>query len=338
MGEYSKPHLPYDQQLSLMAQRGMTYSDRGRVLRTLKRIGYYRLSAYSYPFRDPIDKRQPNGALEGRADNFIAGTSFEQVNALYEFDRKLRSCLATALETLELGLAVHIGYVAGKRSPFAHLSPQFLDSDECGKPSRESVHQDVHEAWLARYEKHRLEAKNEDYVKHFTINYESKLPIWVATEILSFGSLVRLFSLLDKADRTTIASALGVKNGNVLHGWLLSLNVLRNHCAHHGRVWNRVLAYPPGRLPSAVVQDDVKHLASIDDVGRGKLYFMAALLAYFVIRIDPDSHWPRTFRSLLKKFPAVQGITPENAMGFPAGWADQPIWNYAPEKASRPLK
>lgn len=334
MGQYSKPHLPYDQQLSLLVSRGMTYSDQGLVLRTLKRVGYYRLSAYSYPFREPVNKQHPNGALDGRSERFLDGTTFEQVAALYEFDSKLRSCLGHALETLEVGLAVHIGYVAGKRDPFVHLDRKFLDATACAKPDKESRQQDVYEAWLDRYERHRKDAKNEEYVKHFTLNYESKLPIWVATEVLSFGSLVRLFSLLEPSDRTKIASLLGVKNGHALHGWLLSLNVLRNHCAHHGRVWNRVLAYPPSRLPAGIVQDEARHLAYVDDANRGKLYFMATLLAYLVIKIDPDSNWPRTFRTLIKKFPATSGITPQTAMGFPADWELEPLWNYEPKKGT----
>lgn len=312
----------------------MTYSDQGFVVRTLKRVGYYRLSAYSYPFREPINTQLPNGALDGRSERFIPGTTFEQVAALYEFDNKLRSCLGIALETLEVGLAVNIGYVAGKRNPFAHLDRTFLDAIACAKPDNEARHPDVYEAWLDRYESHRKDAKNEQYVKHFTLNYDSKLPIWVATEVLSFGSLVRLFSLLEPTDRTKIASLLGVKNGLSLHRWLLSLNVLRNHCAHHGRVWNRVLAYPPSRINTNMVQDDVRHLASIEDANRGKLYFMAALLAYLVIKIDPDSNWPRTFRTLIKKFPAASNITPENSMGFPADWELEPLWNYEPKKST----
>lgn len=334
MGQYSKPHLPYDQQLNLLVERGMTYSDKGLVLRMLKRVGYYRLSAYSYPFRQPVNKLNPDGAHDGRANRFLNGTTFEQVAALYEFDRKLRSCLGTALETLELGLAVHVGYVAGKRDPFVHLDRRFLDVAACAKPDKGSLHQDVYEAWLDRYERHRTEAKNEEYVKHFALNYESKLPIWVATEVLSFGSLIRLFSLLEASDRTKIALLLGVKNGHALHGWLLSLNVLRNHCAHHGRVWNRVLAYPPSRLPPKIVQDEIRHLASIDDANRGKLYFMTALLAYLVIKIDPDSNWPRTLRTLIKKFPATAGITPQTAMGFPEDWELEPLWNYEPKKGT----
>lgn len=65
-----------------MASRGMTYSDRGLAIRTLKRVGYYRLSAYTYPFREPVNKQVPNGAQDGRSENFLPGSTFEQAVAL----------------------------------------------------------------------------------------------------------------------------------------------------------------------------------------------------------------------------------------------------------------
>lgn len=120
MPTYSKPHLPYDQQLTLLASRGMTNSDRGMALRALKRIGYYRLSAYTYTLRDQLPVEE-SGKNRTRSDHFVSGASFEDVLKLYEFDRKLRQCLLDGLEALEVGLAVHVGYVVGKHDPFAHL-------------------------------------------------------------------------------------------------------------------------------------------------------------------------------------------------------------------------
>ncbi|WP_082177596.1 Abi family protein [Arthrobacter sp. RIT-PI-e] len=333
MRRYSKPHLPYDQQLQRMAERGMQYSDRGIALRALKRIGYYRLSAYSYPFRAPLDPARPRGGIDGRSDSFLEGTSFSDVLALYEFDQKLRRCLQDGLECLEVGLAVQIGYVAGKRDPFVHLMKEHLDESACSAVDKDDPAATVYESWLRRYDKHLHDARNEDFVKHFLLNYDGDLPIWAATETLSFGSLVRLYSLLHATDRKKIADLLGIRDGKLLHGWLLSLNVLRNHCAHHGRVWNRVMAYPPGRMKPNLVGEKVRHLTELTEANRSKLYFMAALLAYFVLQIDPDSPWPRSFATLMKKFPIAHGLTAHNSMGFPEGWAEEPLWNPTPPPA-----
>ncbi|MBE9404221.1 hypothetical protein IOE58_08485 [Brachybacterium sp. Marseille-Q2903] len=39
---YSKPHLPYDQQVRLLASRGLDVGSEREAVRALKRIGYYR--------------------------------------------------------------------------------------------------------------------------------------------------------------------------------------------------------------------------------------------------------------------------------------------------------
>lgn len=332
MVEYSKPHLPYDRQLRLLTSRGMTYSDRGAALRALKLVGYYRLSAYTYTLREPlpVDERRPGGT---RSDRYVEGATFEGVLKLYEFDRKLRLCLLDGLETLEVGLAVQVGYTVGKHDPFAHLMRDHLDPEAC----RAKVHSDdgdAYEAWLRRYKSLQSDAKNEDFVKHFILNYDGRLPLWAATEVMDFGALVRLFSLIQQADQNAIAKSLGVKDGRLMHGWLKSLNVLRNHCAHHARVWNRTMVYTPAKVGRNMVGGEVGHLAGVADDHRGKLYYLATLLAYFIVKIDPASNWPRTFSTMVKKFEPVNGMTPENTMGFPPGWKELAIWNYDPKAAS----
>jgi abortive infection bacteriophage resistance protein len=76
--KYSKPHLPYEDQLDLLIRRGLACSDRASTLYWLKRIGYYRLSAYFIPFKDPA------------TGHFRPGTTFEKVIDLYRFDAGLR--------------------------------------------------------------------------------------------------------------------------------------------------------------------------------------------------------------------------------------------------------
>ncbi|POH73072.1 hypothetical protein CVS27_13005 [Arthrobacter glacialis] len=100
--------MPYDEQLKLMASRGMAYSDRGTAWRALRRIGCYRLFAYTYTLRAPVSGAEP-GPSKTRSDQFVGGASFDDVLKLYEFDRKLGLCLLEGLESLEVGLAVHIG-------------------------------------------------------------------------------------------------------------------------------------------------------------------------------------------------------------------------------------
>nr|WP_252725414.1 Abi family protein [Acinetobacter indicus] len=59
----------------------------------MAKYGYYRLSAYWYPYRI----RSGNNVL----DRFKPGTSFEKIVQLYEFDTELRLQIFGAIEIIE---------------------------------------------------------------------------------------------------------------------------------------------------------------------------------------------------------------------------------------------
>lgn len=149
----------------------------------------------------------------------------------------------------------------------------------------------------------------------------------MACEFLDFGAIVRLYGLLDRADQNEIARELGIKSGRLLSAWLTSLNYLRNMAAHHNRVWNRALTYKQRTFNPAQVEPSLAHLAS--SPVRDKVYLPLAVTAYLVQHIDPAHRWPVNLRDDVKKFPAVQNVTPELDMGFPEGWLDLPLWKVA---------
>ena len=50
--EYSKPHLTYAQQLAQLRGRGLECGQTDVAENVLRTVGYYRFSAYAYPFRE----------------------------------------------------------------------------------------------------------------------------------------------------------------------------------------------------------------------------------------------------------------------------------------------
>lgn len=69
--------------MAQLKSRGLVISDEDKAVRYLESIGYYRLSAYMYPFlKAPKETHQ-----------YKDGTTFQQVLNLYRFDKKLRILL-----------------------------------------------------------------------------------------------------------------------------------------------------------------------------------------------------------------------------------------------------
>lgn len=321
--KYAKPHLNYQEQAKLLASRGMDLGIERDAVAELRRIGYYRLSAYTYVFRLPADDDAPGAAR--RSDQFKSGTSLANVVALHDFDHRLRRTLMDGLQQLEVGLRVKISYRLGAKSAMAHLDTAHLDVDECGRPPRRPhpTCTTAFAAWKDEYDKLLRKAANEDYVKHFANRYEGEIPIWAACEFMTMGCLVSLYQLMTKADRKRIADDLGVKDPAVLEGWLRALNVERNHSAHNSRIWNRSTVYPPDKINVRIVEQDLHHLVGADP---HKVYFLAAVNGYLLRRLCSNSRWFSDFKTTMSKFPPGIGVTPENSMGFVDGWRELDLW------------
>ena len=71
----NKPPTTYSTQLQKLKERGCEILDEAFCHQVLKKINYYRLSAYLLPYK------QNNGT-------YVDGTSFDKVFSIYEFDRK----------------------------------------------------------------------------------------------------------------------------------------------------------------------------------------------------------------------------------------------------------
>lgn len=317
--EYAKPHLTYEDQLNQLQARGLHCGDRELALRYLKTMGYYRFSAYAYPFRVLIPENlHPASPTQHRYDDFIDGARVEDAIALCEFDHKLRSIVMEGLRELELTLRVRVAYILGKRDLFGHVSTEHLEV----KGDRQ---EERYEKWLEKYDKHVEKAGSTDFVKHFQFKYGGDLPVWIAMEVIDFGSLTQLVGFLNKNDRNQVAEEFGVrKGGDRITRWLQNLNVVRNMCAHHSRLWNAFVAFEIGAFPAAMVGPDLADVAK--KPAEKKIYRSLAVLAYMLRESDPQTNWPSTLRTRVRKFPDIEGMNPTVSMGFPKGWEDQRLW------------
>lgn len=333
--KYAKPHRTYDEQLDLLRRRGLTVADPPRAIQDLKRIGYYRLSGYTYPMRAfEDDPQQAKGKRRKRGETFIEGASFEGAVALHDFDHRLRGILLSGLQQLEIGLRVQAGYTLGKRGALAHL-----DESALGPRAKEIHHQKKNKSryavWRGEYDSLQKKAKRgkQEFVIHFTEHYDGEVPIWAAVGFMTMGCLISLYDLLNDKDKRTIARSLGVKDPKVFTGWLRPLNILRNDCAHGNRVWNRSVTFQSDKLnlkmlvkPALLRHLAISPKAPVDH----RVYFHAATTAYLLRWLAPDSTWPQDFVAIMRTFPSSVcknlSFSPENSMGFTADWSDEELW------------
>ena len=324
---YGKPHATYPERVAVLRSRGLECPDEAVAIELLKTVGYYRLSAYVYPFRlllDAGDQRQQS-PTHFRSEQIRSGTTLEMVEQLWLFDRRLRLLVLDAVETIEVGLRSRIGYRLGERDIFGHLNPRSLNETACGRAARRPTFdiRTVHDEWLSLYRR-AVHAAKEDFIRHNVHKY-NEIPIWIALEVLTFGNTVMLFNLMRQEDQTALARELDLKGGSLLGGWLETVNYVRNVAAHHARLWNRTTTLKVRRPKPAQVNASLQHLAD-GSVLTEKIYASLAVMAHLATRFDINSTWPARLRRHVESFPTQTGMSPMASMGFPAGWNTLELW------------
>ena len=317
---YARPWKSFPDQLELLKARGMRVHDEVHALTWLQRVGYYRLSAYWYPFR--VFRHEQDAATgvirSVRTDDFMAETAFSDAVDLYLFDRKLRGLLLDALERIEVSLRVEVAYRLGKIDTFAHLHeqnfhPKFRDRrDPRSGMTAFAVWQQKHQGWVQR--------SREDFVKHYREKHGPDMPIWVAIEVWDFGAVSQLLSMMKVPDQEALAARYGIDDWKVFASWVRALSYLRNLVAHHSRVWNRnMVSYPTP--PSAAWPPWGEAFEGRREL-LTKPFLQLAVVRHLVSVICPGSRWPDRMAAHLAEFPLQTSKRQLSLsdMGAPDGW------------------
>ncbi|AOS61649.1 abortive infection bacteriophage resistance protein [Actinoalloteichus hymeniacidonis] len=289
-----KEFLPYKDQLDLLVQRGMDVGDREYAADFLRRVNYYRLSGYWYPFRQLVNRT--------RTDDFYPGTRLDDVFALYEFDGRLKAATFSVLAPIELALRALLGHELGRIDPCAHLDPSLL-----GPTARKGG---AYAKWLRGYESE-LARSREDFVEHHRHRYGGRLPAWAAVEILDWGSLTYLYGFAPRTVQDAVANTCGL-SAPQLTSWMKALNLVRNTCAHHGRLFNRVHTIIP-KLPPADRHADLNAAASEWNRTFGQL----TLIQFLLDRLELGRM--RLLPAVVKTFPSVTAV-PLAHLGASQDW------------------
>ena len=296
MGEDIKEFKTYNEQIDILVRRGMDIEDRDEATFLLQQVSYYRLSGYCYPFREFKNS--------SRADTFFPGTRWRDVVDLYRFDSRLRTATFTALTPIELAIRAHLGHELGSLDPLIHLDPKKLGV------TVDTPKEKKYNSWRKRYDRE-LESSREDFVKHHKQKYGGKLPVWAATEIMDWGSLTYLYEFSPRSVQDAISSRCGL-NAPQLHSWLKALNIVRNICAHHGRLFNRVHTISP-KLPAQGTHTDLDCINTDWKRTFGQLTLVQLLLD----RLNVGNK--KLLPTVVQSFPEVQ-IVPISHMGAPDNW------------------
>ncbi len=239
--KYNKPALSNADLLARWQAKGLAVTNPADAQRALSFIGYFRLRGYALPLMTP----KPSGR------QFKAGVTFDDILARYELDRDLRRITLGQLERIEVAVRTVISNIMSLQyGPFWYLNHPSQVLGHISGP-RGKTEPFKLGAFLGEVERETHRSKD-TFAQHYFSTYTEPLlpPSWLMAECLSFGKWSVLYQHLQKADPThpnpkkAVAKAFGL-SVSLLESWLHALTILRNTCAHHGRVWNRRFGYRP---------------------------------------------------------------------------------------------
>ena len=292
---YSKQLISFTDQITLLKQRGLILEDELRALHLLQNISYYRLSGYWYPLL--ADKQR---------HIFKPGSTFEAAYNIYKFDSELRKLIIAELEKIEVAVRTQTAYILSTQY-HAHW---FEDSSLFSNPVR-------HTKVLAKIEEE-YNRSDEEFITAFKAKYSDHFPpSWMTMEIASFGTLSILYGNLQPGRaKRSIAAYFGLPD-TVFASWLHCIVYVRNICAHHSRLWNRILSIRP-LMPRSPRNTFIALPAS----GTQQTYFVLSMIIYLLNTVNPNHSFISRFKELLNRYPSID----VRAMGFPINWENEKLW------------
>lgn len=251
-----------DEQIATLQACGMVIANPDHVRRVLLSVGYYRMGFYWFQFEIPQLRR-------GGIRRFRRDTTWEKVEALYNFDNRFRNLLSFYLQTIETDIRTQITYVVSGHyieDPYWFVNPRCV-KQEFVNSFVEKEYADIKKNDIIR--KHHRHHPNKDYA-----------PAWKTLNFLMFGQTQRLYeALLDESLCQRIYSRYDVKEYDVFISYLNILRDTRNVCAHSHILYDKKL--------SRGIKGKLENL----DLVSGEEFTIVGILklVYYMLRkIDPQ--------------------------------------------------
>lgn len=200
--------------------------------------------------------------LSSDEENYKPGTTFDEVYALYSFDRDIRAIHLKYLLKLENNFKTTIAHEFSKK--YGHESYLKLDNFQCAATTdsgqlkriasknhltypndiidinrisaEENTANVIKLIGDIQQEVSRQISKHHKVVTHYMTKH-GYIPLWVLVNVLTFGKITTFYRNLKPADKVVIARQYGL-SPDEFHKYMEMLGLARNCCAHDERFFD----------------------------------------------------------------------------------------------------
>ena len=233
-----KEHKTFNQQLTILRNRGVVVPTNGKPKRFLEQENYYNvINGYKDLF---LVKDSNNLPVE--PELYQEGTHFNELKALFLFDRELRILLLKYLLIFENSIKTTVAYEFSKKysRKNAYLDiANFVDNDP------KKVLQQISILTKTIHDK----VDRTGAIKHY-IEEHGEVPLWVLVNFLTMGNIANFYNILTDSTKNIIAKFYTDKyrtqnkdntfrlSSADLSACLKVANLVRNICTHDERLYN----------------------------------------------------------------------------------------------------
>lgn len=204
-----------DEQIEILKSKGLVVNYFEETKELLLRENYFFVSGYRHLFMKSSKDRM-----------FITGTTFEELYALFNFDRQIRNVFFKNLLIIENNAKSIFSYQLSKKYGIKeknYLNPSNFDQS----PEKNRQINDL----LKKIKRQiRINGGQHTATMHYITNY-GFVPFWVVVKVLSFGLISELYTVMKREDQKEVAEVFGV-GADELVSYLPLLANFRNLCAH----------------------------------------------------------------------------------------------------------
>ena len=297
-----------EEQINILEDKGLIINDYDKTKEILLRENYFFINGYRHVFfKSSKDKE------------FINGTTFEELYALFTFDRNIRNILFKYLLIVENNLKSIFSYHLS--SKYGYKEKEYLKMSNFTTDI--SKIRQVSDVINKMKRQIRVNAKQHSATLHYLTNY-GYVPMWILVKVLSFGIISELYMILKPEDQKEIAKYYNMDKEDMCI-FLPIMSNYRNLCAHEDIIYN----YRTQRsIPNNKYHQMLRIEKSEDDeyiYGKNDLFSLILMFKYTLREDD--------FRKLVNeigyeidvldgKLNVIEISKILDKLGFPPNWRD----------------
>lgn len=203
--------------LNYIISKGVSVNNKEDALNKIKTYSYYSIiNTYKDVFKNTSNEYKKN-------------VSFDEIYALFEFDKNLRSIFLKYSLEIEIILKSLLAETISSRYGIKdYLIKENFDDTVNETTITESIN-------VIEEEINKQNGKHEA-VTHYIDEY-GFVPPFILIKILTLGELSRLYAMLKQTDRQSISKNFKLSD-RVLKQIIINMTMIRNICAHNDRLFS----------------------------------------------------------------------------------------------------